>query len=763
MTWHTGSEEALEILDGLPNKWFLIDAAGRFAYASRSLIEFVGRSPENVIGRRVWTVFPEERFLRFRSEARRALSEKTPISFVEYAPSLNRWVGASMHPSAHGLLVSIEDRTEEARTGAIGAVAGTDRLLGELQIGYAYAYWIGDQDERVLVWISDSFEQITGYGPRGIQAVNGWLQVVHPEDREIVKEMASSLWQGETAEGEYRIVTADGQIRWLADRLRPATDARGRVVRIHGFAYDITERRKRDEAIRRDGTLLQSLISALPLPVVGLDRSGRVTHWNRAAEATFGWTAAEAVGGFYPLVPADRQEEHRVILRDAFEDRGLFRGAEIRRQRKDGSSVDLEIWSAPLSGPNGQVEHAIAVLLDITERRALEHRVQESQRMEAIGRLAGGVAHDFNNLLTVIHGRTQLLLENVETPAYRSDLEEVSAAAERASLLTRQLLAFSRRQVLQPVVLDLNGVVRDLESMIRRLIGEHIAVVTDLDPDLSATKVDPVQMQQVLLNLAVNARDAMTSGGRLTIGTANVEVDEIAARRHPFAVRAGSYVLLSVSDTGTGMDASTQAKIFEPFFTTKKQGKGTGLGLSMVYGIVKQSQGYITVDSEVGRGTTVKIHLPRAARTAVEPATEERTTGDDILGMNQAGVILLVEDEDALRRLAAKVLRRAGFQVLEAADARQALEQANGHDGNIQILLTDVLTPGTSGIELARQILAARPQTRVVYMSGDSEEVVEDVDLRPDRAVFLPKPFTPAQLVARVHQLLKGEERQRAS
>jgi two-component system cell cycle sensor histidine kinase/response regulator CckA len=736
-----------------------MDAAWRFAYANQAFLDFVGRKPQEVIGQKVWRVFPDEKLLRFGSEARRAVSEKRAVSFVEFAPSLDRWLYTRMHPSAHGLLVSVEDRTEDARTGFINGVAGTDRLLGELQIGYAYAYWIGNEDERVLVWVSDSFEQITGYRPDEIPAVNGWLHVVHPEDRNRVKQMAASLWRGETVDDEYRIIRADGQTRWLADRTRPALDGRGRVVRIHGFTYDITERRERDEAMRREGTMLQSLIAALPLPVVGMDRSGRVTHWNPAAEATFGWTASEVIGGVFPRVPEDRREEHRVLLRDAFEGNGFFRGAEIRRQRKDGSLVDLEIWSAPLPVPHGdgEPEHAIAVLLDITERRALEQQVRESQRMEAIGQLAGGVAHDFNNLLTVIQGRTQMLLDGAKMPEDRSDLEEVRAAAERAALLTRQLLAFSRRQLLQPVVLNLNSVIRDIESMIRRLIGEHIDVVTELDPELGDTKVDPVQMQQVLLNLAVNARDAMTGGGHLTISTANVELDATAVHYHPYAVRTGSYVLLSVADTGTGMDASTQARIFEPFFTTKQPGKGTGLGLSTVYGIVKQSQGYITVESELGIGTTVRIHLPRTG-PARHRHEAESNGGPATRNTLKPGIVLLVEDEDGLRRLAAKVLRRAGFQVLEAADCGQALERANGHDGGIQVLLTDVLMPGASGIELARQIQAVRPETRIVYMSGDSQEIVEDADLRPDRAVFLAKPFTPAELVDSVRHLLEADE-----
>jgi two-component system cell cycle sensor histidine kinase/response regulator CckA len=754
------SEEVLEILDGLLEKWFLLDGDWRIVYANQPFLEFVGRPPEAVIHEYVWDVFPQERLLRFRSEARRAVQEQRPVSFVEYAPSLDRWLYTRVHPSPPGLLVTIEDRTEDARSGNLDGTGGTDRLLGDLVIGYAYAYRIEGEEERVLEWLSDSFEQITGYSPQQMREANGWLGVVHPEDRDRVVEMAAALWRGEAVEEEYRIIRRDGQVRWLADRMRPGLDDDGRIARIHGFAHDVTERREREEAVRREGLLLQSLITALPLPVVGLDRSGKVTHWNRAAEATFGWREAEVAGGAFPGLSEDQREEHAAILEDALEGRGVFQGAEIRRRRKDGSTVDLEIWAAPIRIGPGDAEQAIAVLLDITDRRVLEEQLRRAQRMEAIGRLAGGIAHDFNNLLTVIQGRTQLLLEAANlAPPHRSDLEEAQSAAERAALLTRHLLAFSRRQVLQPAILDLNAVVRDLEPMIRRLIGEHIDVVTRLDPELGNVKVDPAQIQQVILNLAVNARDAMPEGGRLTMATANVELDDATARRHPYVVRTGRYVLLSVTDTGAGMDAETQAHIFEPFFTTKGLGKGTGLGLSTVYGIVKQSQGYIWVDSDVGRGTSFEIHLPRIAgapSTAGEEATAEEGAAPTSFAPAWP-VVLLVEDEDALRRLASNVLQRAGFQVLHAADDVLAMQRAEAYRGPIHVLLTDMALGPASGLDVARQIQAARPDIRIIYMSGDGEDFARELDLRPGRAVFLPKPFTPAQLVATVRELLQAD------
>ena len=398
-----------------------------------------------------------------------------------------------------------------------------------------------------------------------------------------------------------------------------------------------------------------------------------------------------------------------------------------------------------------QLEDASKELLsEITERKSLEVQLLQSQKMEAVGRLAGGGAHDFNNLLTVISGFSELLAEGLEgdSPLHEYS-EEIKKAAERAAHLTRQLLAFGRRQILQPQVLDLNTVVADVDKMLRRLIGEDIQLKTVQSTKLGRVMADPMQIQQILLNLAVNSRDAMPKGGKLTIETANAELDDAYARGH-INVVPGPYVMLAVSDTGTGMDAETQAHIFEPFFTTKEKGKGTGLGLATVYGIVKQSGGNIYVYSEPGMGTTFKIYLPQVEETANPPVSKEP---QELVRETQK-TILLVEDEAGVRTLARRVLESKGFQVLEANQGEQALKILEERSGPIHLLLTDVVMPGISGRELAARLEAKHPEMKVLFMSGYTDEAIVNHGVLDSGIAFIPKPFTPDALVSKVHEIL---------
>jgi nitrogen-specific signal transduction histidine kinase/CheY-like chemotaxis protein len=387
---------------------------------------------------------------------------------------------------------------------------------------------------------------------------------------------------------------------------------------------------------------------------------------------------------------------------------------------------------------------------DVTESRALEEQLRQSQKMEAVGRLAGGVAHDFNNLLTVIGGYGELLLTS--TPRgdpNREPLEEIVAAGERAASLTRQLLAFSRKQVLMPEVLDLNAIVAGMDKMLKRLIGEDVDFVTLLDPSAGHARVDPGQLEQVIMNLAVNARDAMPRGGKLTIETANAELDGAYAQRHA-TVATGPYVMLAVSDTGVGMDAETQARIFEPFFTTKEKGKGTGLGLSTVFGIVKQSGGNIWVYSEQGKGTTFKVYLPR-----VEEAPMSREARSGIHSAIQGTeTILLVEDESSIRTLARKALESVGYRVVDAKSGPNALELVRKSRDPIHLLLTDLVMPEMAGTELASRLLEDRPELRILYVSGYTDDAVVRHGLLDHRHHFLPKPFTPQILRRKVREVL---------
>jgi len=386
------------------------------------------------------------------------------------------------------------------------------------------------------------------------------------------------------------------------------------------------------------------------------------------------------------------------------------------------------------------------------ELRKTEAQLLQAQKMEAIGQLTGGIAHDFNNMLTVIMGYSELMLQKLKADdPLRSEVEQIKEAGNRASLLTRQLLAFSRKQVLQPRVLDLNAVLTNLDKMLQRLIGEDIALVTMPAPGLGRVKVDPGQIEQVIMNLAVNARDAMPNGGKLTIETANVELDNAYAREH-VSVRPGPYVMLAVSDTGCGMDAATQARIFEPFFTTKEPGKGTGLGLSTVYGIVKQSDGNIWVYSEPGRGTTFKIYLPRveAVAEAVEPSGAAART------IRGSETILLVEDENAVRALIRSTLQANGYTVLEAHHGKHAIQVCEQHAGPIHLMVTDVVMPEMSGRDLAERLKPSRPNMKVFFMSGYTDKaIVNHGELDPGTA-FLQKPFIPDALARKVREVLDG-------
>ena len=423
---------------------------------------------------------------------------------------------------------------------------------------------------------------------------------------------------------------------------------------------------------------------------------------------------------------------------------------EFQGVRRDGTLIWVEALMSITSWWDGPA--LLVTFVDVTERKRLEDHLRQSQKMEAIGRLAGGVAHDFNNLLTVISGRAQIERARPElSEPSRRNVDLIAEAASRASTLTKQLLAFSRKQVLQPRVLDVDIVVAGMEPLLRRLIGEDIDLVTATEPVLGRVRADPGQLEQVVLNLAVNARDAMPQGGRLTIETANVELDEAYARQQA-DVHSGPYVLLAVSDTGVGMDAETQAHLFEPFFTTKGVGEGTGLGLATVYGIVKQSGGHITAYSESGRGTTIKIYLPR-----VEAASELREAEPEPVVLRRGSeTVLLVEDDEAVRELTCEVLEMHGYTVLAVADAGEAPRVLEGASRPIHLLVTDVVMPRLSGRELTERLRSLRPGLRVLYISGYADTAVVHHGVLDPGTPFLQKPFTPDALLRSVRKVLDG-------
>ena len=546
-----------------------------------------------------------------------------------------------------------------------------------------------------------------------------------------------------------------GERRWYLNSLVGVVED-GALVAVWGTQRDITERKRAEEAMRLARNQLATLVQASPLPIVAMRPDGEVISWNRAAEGVFGWTEEEVLGRHLPCVPEHKQPEFDQ-LRSRVLAGNPFTGFETQRSRRDGTLLDVSISTAPLTDGGGRPAGVVAIYTDITDRRRAEEELRQSQaqlrqaqKMEAVGRLAGGIAHDFNNLLTAILSYSEMLLgELPPSDPMREDLEQIRRAGARAADLTHQLLAFSRRQLLQLRPVDLNVVVGGLDRMLRRLIGEDVELRTILAPDLRLTLADPGQLEQVLVNLAVNSRDAMPQGGRLVISTANTEVGQGVGPRLD-QLQPGSYVSLTVEDTGTGMEPEVRERIFEPFFTTKGPGTGTGLGLSTVYGIVKQVGGSILVASEPGAGSTFTIYLPvsedgGAAAPASPPAGPVR---------GAAETILLVEDEQLVRHLTREILVRNGYRVLEAPDGPEALALAAGFEGTIHLMLTDVVMPRMSGPELVERILPSRPAMRVLYVSGYSEEAIARQGQLTPGIELLPKPFTPGVLTARIRQIL---------
>ena len=531
--------------------------------------------------------------------------------------------------------------------------------------------------------------------------------------------------------------------------------------RIKDLELSVSRGKQAEKSLRETEQKFQRVYDEAPFGCHELNTEGRITRVNRKELTMLGYTAREMLGRPVWRFVLEEEMTRRVILAKLSGDVSFHETFERTYRRKDGTTLPVIAQDRIVWEKGRKITGIRSTLEDITERRRAEEVLRKSeeqlrqwQKVEAIGRLAGGVAHDFNNLLMTIKGCSELLLGEIdERDPRREEVEEIRKAAERATSLTRQLLAFGRRQVLQPQVLNLNDIVENMNKMLCRLIGEDIQLLTILGPDLWPVKVDPGQIEQVLMNLAVNGRDAMPRGGKLTIETANKELDEDYARRH-VAVKPGPYVLLAVSDNGCGMDKETQSHLFEPFFTTKEQGKGTGLGLSTVYGIIKQSGGNIWAYSEPGQGTSFKIYLP-----TVEEEVETYTTAA-LLPPPPGGTetILLVEDEEAVRTMISKVLQSGGYTVLEAQHGVQALRVCKKHKGPIHLMVSDVVMPQMSGRELAGRLALRRPEMRVLYISGYPDNAIVHHGVLETGTAFLQKPFTLNALEYKVREVLDGQQ-----
>jgi PAS domain S-box-containing protein len=497
--------------------------------------------------------------------------------------------------------------------------------------------------------------------------------------------------------------------------------------------------------------LLRSVLDHALDGIISIDDRGTVQSFNRAAERIFGYPRAEVVGqNVKLLMPEPFHSEHGGYIANYLRTGNakiIGIGREVVGLRRDRSTFPMDLSISEFSWNEGR--YFTGIVRDVSKPRKLEAQLRQAQKMEAVGLLAGGIAHDFNNLLTIISGYSDIVLTSLPRgdPNWKH-LAKVQQAAERAASLTQQLLAFSRQAVLEPKVLDLNAIVRDSERLLSRLLGEDIRIATALDPGIASVRADPGQIGQVIMNLCINARDAMPRGGQLTLETANLDLDEGYAQTHP-EVKPGSYVLLAITDTGSGMTPEIKARIFEPFFTTKGPGRGTGLGLATVYGIIRQSEGYLEVYSEVGIGTTFKVYLP----AVVQPATEKSASpaGE---ASNGNETVLLVEDEEGVREIAALALTTHGYRVLEAGHGKDALQVAEAHQGEIDLLVTDVVMPELSGRQLAEELRVRRPGLKVLFLSGYTDDAIVRHGILQAEVAFLHKPFRPAALAKKVRAVL---------
>jgi two-component system cell cycle sensor histidine kinase/response regulator CckA len=745
-------------VDQSPASVFITDPHGTIQYVNARFTQITGYSAAEAIGKTPRILksgsTPPEYYQRLWKTIRAGDTWRSEIQNRRKSGEVY-WDSVAISPIrdqrgeiAHFLSVQ-EDVTEKKL--ADRTLREREERFRQLAENIREVFFVMDAQYRETLYISPAYEAIWGVGVDTLYAdPSSFLKPMPPEDQQRVGAYIARIQHGEVpGEVEYRVVRPDGQVRWLRTHAVPVRNEKGEIYRIAGTALDITERKKAEEALRSSEERARTLFETVNLIVLGLDADGRVDYVNPFFLKLTGFSKTEVLGhDWFVFLP----ERIRPTLQGAFRDlleQGFHPHYENPVLTKSGEERMVAWNNTVLRDAHGRPTGTLSIGEDITQRNQLEVQLRQAQKMEAVGRLAGGVAHDFNNVLTAVFGYVDLLRE--ELPAdgeAQKDLMEVRKAAERAAGLTRQLLAFSRQQVLEPVVLHINDLVEDFEKMLRRVIGEDVAFRLALAKDAGNVRADPGQLHQVVMNLVVNARDAMPTGGTLIIETANADLTEQYAELHQ-PVIPGRYVLVAVSDTGTGMTPEVKARIFEPFFTTKEKGKGTGLGLSTVYGIVKQSGGYVWVYSELGRGTTFKIYLPR-----VDNAPDQIAKPKESRTLAGTETILLAEDDAILRPLARQLLEKLGYTVLEGEDAETALAAAAAHKGPIHLLVADVVMPGPSGRELARRLAEVRPETKVLYVSGYTDDAIVHHGMLEPGLNFLQKPFTPAVLARKVRDVL---------
>lgn len=618
--------------------------------------------------------------------------------------------------------------------------------------------WQADPVTLTFTFVSRGAERLLGFPAERWYEPGFWASRILDEDRTTAVELCRrATHQGCDHEFEYRMVAADGSLRWVRDIVRVKLAADGSVDRLRGVIVDRTHAHQVDEALRRSERRFRAVFESSSSGIVLVALNGEITAANAAAARMLGYAPQDAIGrNVLEYADPDARAKMVGVLAHAVTHREGAVAFEQRFRHRLGHVVTALVSGVVIMDADLAEPHMIVQLHDISERKALQERLHQTQKLEAVGRLAGGIAHDFNNLLLIVRSYASLLEAGLHAgDPRRDDVAEICHAVDAGADLTRQLLAFSRQQVIEPRTIGLESLVTNLDRLIRTLVRENITVRTRFTGESSTIRIDPGQLEQVVLNLAANARDAMPAGGILTISVDQTTHDDVErdAMGVAAAIPEGAYVRLTVEDTGEGMDAETRARIFEPFFTTKAVGKGTGLGLATAYGVVKQNGGYIFVRSVLGEGTTFSLYFPHYDASAEDPAPRASGATD----AHGHETILLVEDSRPVRAATRRTLEQLGYVVLEAESSPAAVAMCEAHDGPIDVLLTDIVMPGLSGVELARAIREKRPSIRILFMSGYADDAFGGGRAPSAGTMFIAKPFAPATLASKVREALSAQ------